>query len=254
MTESDPAMIRAVIVEDEPLARRYLADLLTTTGKVEIAGAAPDAEIGLFLCAHENPDAVFLDIRLPGPDGLALASHLSRLEHPPLVVFTTGFRDYACRAIRADAVDYLLKPLDPDQVNEAVARLESRQALRSGVHPPHDRWSDKLPVKHGRDDVVELVPRWQIAAAVVHDGRTWIHTATSEFATYYALAKLKGWLGAPAFIQLNRQAIVNLQSIDEVEHFGDRLYRVRLRDRERTRLVSSRSGAVRLHSLLEPPF
>lgn len=247
-------MIRAVIVEDEPLARVFLSDLLAATGKVEVAGAAQNAEIGLYLCAQEMPDAVFLDIRLPGPDGLALASHLSRLKTPPLVVFTTGFRDYACRAIRADAVDYLLKPLDPIQIDEAVARLESRLAARSVDPPATDRISERLPVKHGVDDIVELVPRWQIAAAIVRDRRTWIHTATDEFATYYPLAKLEAWLGAPAFVQLNRQAIVSVKSIDEVVHFGDRLYRVRVRDRQRTLVVTSRAGGKRLGNLLNPPF
>src|ERR1700747_541679 len=115
--------IRAVIIEDEPLAAQYLAALLDDTCQVEVVGTATESETGLQLCAELRPDAVFLDIKLPGKDGVSLATQLAMLPQPPRLVFTTGNANRATDAFRLDAVDYLLKPLDPDQVNESVQRL-----------------------------------------------------------------------------------------------------------------------------------
>jgi len=115
--------IRAVIIEDEPLAAQYLAALLDDTCQVEVLGTATESETGLQLCAELRPDAVFLDIKLPGKDGVSLATQLAMLPQPPRLVFTTGDASRATDAFRLDAVDYLLKPLDPTQVGESVNRL-----------------------------------------------------------------------------------------------------------------------------------
>src|SRR6202045_447890 len=114
--------IRALIIEDEPLAAEYLAALLDDTYQVEVVGTATESETGLRLCAELRPDAVFLDINLPGKDGVSLAMQLAMLPQPPHVVFTTGNPARATDAFRLDAVDYLLKPLDPEQISEAVGR------------------------------------------------------------------------------------------------------------------------------------
>jgi two-component system LytT family response regulator/two-component system response regulator LytT len=156
-----------------------------------------------------------------------------------------------------EAVDYLLKPLDPAQVFEAVQRLQIRLAI---AHPERadvadgDQLanSDRLRVKNSRDDFVKLIPKWEILAAIRRNRRTWIHTATDEYPTYYNLGELIDWLGDPPFFRAARDAIVNLQSVDEVIHYGDRLYRLRLRDRKKSSVEASRSGAVRLASLLKP--
>ena len=115
--------IRAVIIEDEPLAAQYLATLLDETCQVEVVGAAADSEQGLHLCADLRPDAAFVDINLPGKDGVSMATQLAMLPQPPRLVFTTGTANRATDAFRLEAVDYLLKPLDPAQVNESVNRL-----------------------------------------------------------------------------------------------------------------------------------
>jgi two-component system, LytTR family, response regulator LytT len=123
--------IRAVIVEDEPLAAQYLAMLLDDTCQVEVVATAADTDAGLRLCAELRPHAVFLDINLPGEDGISLATQLDMLPQPPLLVFTTGMPGRAADAFRLNAVDYLLKPLDPEQVEEAVNRLMAYLAVGS---------------------------------------------------------------------------------------------------------------------------
>jgi DNA-binding LytR/AlgR family response regulator len=260
--------IRALIVEDEPLAAEYLARLLDETCQVEVVGTATESEVALRLCAELRPDAVFVDINLPGKDGVSLATQFAMLPQTPRLVFTTGDPSRATDAFRLEAVDYLLKPLDPAQVDEAVGRLlahfrpfESDSLPRSSGQTNAETAADTnrlnlsanelLPVKDVDRDRIRLLARREIAAVLRHHRRTWIHTVREEFATYYPVADLVKWLGDDLFIQIGRHAVVNLQAIEQVIHYGDRLYRVRLRDRTGTEIDASRTGAMRLATMLK---
>jgi DNA-binding LytR/AlgR family response regulator len=258
--------IRAVIIEDEPLAAQYLATLLDETCQVEVVGTAIDSETGLKLCAESRPDAAFVDINLPGKDGVSLATQLAMLPQPPRLVFTTGTAARATDAFRLEAVDYLLKPLDPSQVNESVQRLiaylrpfETDGRSFNLIDDPKasenlnlaGASNDLLPVKDTDRDRIRLLARREIAAVLRRDRRTWVHTVREEFATYYPIADLMSWLGSELFIQIARHAVVNLQAIEQVIHYGDRLYRVRLRDRANTEITASRTGAARLAAVLK---
>jgi two-component system, LytTR family, response regulator len=260
--------IRAVVIEDEPLAAEYLAALLDETCQVEVVGSAAESETGLRLCAELRPDAVFLDINLPGKDGVSLAKQLAMLPQPPRLVFTTGNANRAADAFRLEAVDYLLKPLDPEQVTEAVNRLlaylrpfESDSFPSSSDHTNEISTPDKmgftgmaselLPVKDVDRDQIRLLARREVVAVLRRERRTWVHTVREEFATYYPLADLMRWLGGEPFIQIGRHAVVNLQAIERVTHYGDRLYRVGLRDRVGTDITASRTGAARLAAVLK---
>ena len=259
--------IRAVIIEDESLAAEYLAALLDDTCRVEVVGTAAESEAGLRLCAELRPDAVFVDINLPGKDGVSLATQLSMLPQPPRLVFTTGNANRATDAFRLAAVDYLLKPLDPEQVTEAVNRLlaylrpfEVGSLPSSGDRGNGIPTADKmrfsgaanklLPVTDVDRDQIRLLARREVVAVLRRERRTWVHTVREEFATYYPVADLLRWLGGDPFIQIGRHAAVNLQAIDHVIHYGDRLYRVQLRDRGSTEITASRTGAARLAAVL----
>jgi DNA-binding LytR/AlgR family response regulator len=260
--------IRAVIIEDEPLASQYLAKLLDETCQVEVVGSATESEAGLRLCAELRPDVVFVDIGLPGKDGVSLATQLAMLPQPPRLVFTTGNANRATDAFRLEAVDYLLKPLDPEQVTEAVYRLltylrpfEVASSPGSGGHANRVPTPDKirstgmanelLPVKDMDRDQIRLLARREVVAVLRRERRTWVHTVREEFATYYPVADLLRWLGGDPFVQIGRHAVVNLQAIERVIHYGDRLYRVRLRDRASTEITASRTGAARLAPVLK---
>ena len=259
--------IRAVIIEDEPLASQYLAKLLDETCQVEVVGSATESEAGLRLCAELRPDVVFVDIGLPGKDGVSLATQLAMLPQPPRLVFTTGNPNRATDAFRLGAVDYLLKPLDPEQVTEAVYRLlahlrpfESGSSPSSGDHanevPTPDKMrpasmaNELLPVKDVDRDQIRLLARREVVAVLRRERRTWVHTVREEFATYYPLTDLMRWLSGDPFVQIGRHAVVNLQAIEHVTHYGDRLYRVRLCDRVGIEIRTSRTGAARLAPLL----
>jgi DNA-binding LytR/AlgR family response regulator len=260
--------IRAVIIEDEPLAAQYLAALLDDTCQVEVVGSATESEVGLRLCAELRPDAVFVDINLPGKDGVSLAKQLSMLPQPPRLVFTTGNANRATDAFRLEAVDYLLKPLEPEQVTEAVNRLlaylrpfeagspaDSADPANGGAAPGKMSFTgmanELLPVRDVDRDRIRLLAPREVAAVLRRDRRTWVHTVREEFATYYPLADLMRWLGGEPFIQIGRHAVINLHAIEHVIHYGDRLYRIRLRDRAATEITASRTGAARLASVLK---
>lgn len=241
-------MIRAVVVEDEPLARRFLKGLLEATGRVRVVEEAGDGATGLECCRRSAPDVAFLDIELPGPDGLSLAEGLLALPSPPLVVFVTGYAGHAVDAFRVEAVDFVVKPVDPDLLYETIGRLERRLAARSPGETP-----ERIQIRDADGGVLRLVPRGGVVAVVRRSRRTWVHTANSAFASHEPLASVGRRLGGPPFLQISRDAIVNLDEIQAVRRLGDRHYQVELRDRDRTRVEASRTGSALLAERLKTP-
>jgi DNA-binding LytR/AlgR family response regulator len=198
--------IRAVIIEDEPLATQYLSELPEDTCQVEVVGSAIESEAGLRLCAELRPDAVFVDINLPGKDDVSLATQLAMLPQPPRLVCTTGNANRATDAFRREAVDYLLKPLDPEQVTKAINRLhaylrpfEAASSPGSGDHanavPAADKMrftdaaNELLPVKDVDRDQIRLLARLEVPAVLRRERRTWVHTVAARVC-YYSLADL----------------------------------------------------------------
>jgi DNA-binding LytR/AlgR family response regulator len=257
-------MIRVVVIEDEPLAGQRMAALLDDTWQVEVIGTATDGVEGLRLCAELRPDAAFLDINLPSKEDVSLATQLTRLAQPPRLVLMANNTEYAAGAFRLEAVDYLLKPLDPLQVAEAVDRLltwlrpfQYASADRTGgVLAPGsigftDTINELLPVSGVDRDEIRLLSRREVVAVLRRDRRTWVHTVLEEFATYYPLAELMLWLGGDPFVQVGRHAVVNLRAAEHIIRCGDRFYRVSLHDRLGSEITTSRSGAARLSAALK---
>jgi DNA-binding LytR/AlgR family response regulator len=256
------------MIEAEQFAAKHLGALLDETCQVDVVGTATHGDTGIRLCRELRPEAVFLDINLPGKDGVLLANQLRTLPKPPRLVFTTSDRNRAVDAFRLEAVDYLLKPLDPIHVLEAVNRLaavlrpfktetlrahpgsKNRSSAngkrRTGATPP-----DLLPVKDSGSDKIRLLSRREIVAVFRKGRHTWIHTVREEFSTRYPLTLLAQWLGGRPFIQIGRHAMVNEQAIELITQHGDRLYRVQLRDRLGTEITASRKGAAGLGVLLK---
>ncbi|MFW6078048.1 MAG: LytR/AlgR family response regulator transcription factor [Gemmatimonadota bacterium] len=120
-------MIRAVVVDDEPIARNGLVRLLSEVADIEVVGEAADGDAAVEILRETAPDLVFLDIQMPGLDGLAVADALAAdASPPPIVVFVTAYDEYAVRAFEIDAVDYLLKPFDRDRLDGALERARAR--------------------------------------------------------------------------------------------------------------------------------
>ena len=111
--------------------------------------------------------------------------------------------------------------------------------------------NELLPVKDADRDQIRLLARREVVALLRRERRTWVHTVREEFATYHPLTNLMRWLGGDPFVRIGRHAAVNLQAIEHVTHYGDRLYRVRLRDRIGTEITASRTGAAQLAAVLK---
>lgn len=240
-------MIRAVVVEEEPLARRQLSRLLTVTGKVEVVGEAEDARTGLHLCRSRHAEAAFVDIELPGPSGLTLGAALEQFSEPPLCVFVTRSAHFAVDAFEVHAADYLLKPIDPARLERTVEHLCRRVQERHALpQTSAESAEDRLPVRRRDQDVARLLTRQEIVAVLRKGRRTWIHTRDTEYPTYLPVSRLEAWLGGEPFLRAARDAVVNLDEVAEIIHFGDRLYRLCLKDRRHTVVKASRSAASHL--------
>jgi two-component system response regulator LytT len=261
-------MIRTVVIEDDPLAARNMATLLDDTWQMNVIGIATSGVEGLCLCAQLRPDAVFLDINVSCKEGDSLATQLAMLAQPPRIVFTALNAEHAAGAFRLQAVDYLLKPLDPSQVAEAANRLlahvrpfefgsflgsssRSRAVLIPDKTGSTETAQGLLPVTDVDRDQIRLIARHEIVAIVRRERRTWIHTVLEEFATYYSLAELVDWLRGDPFVQVGRHAVVNLRAVERIKRCGDRLYHLRLRDRVGTQITASRKGASRLPAVFK---
>ena len=163
---------------------------------------------------------------------------------PVLTRVASHLRDNAGR-IRVTGLTSAAKSLLIPELQKAVARP------LIVVVKNNEGADELLPVKDADRGRIRLLARHEVAAVLRRRRRTWIHTVREEFATYYPVGDLMRWLDGDPFIQIGRHAIVNLQAIERVTHYGDRLYRVRLRDRVGTEMTASRTGAARLAAVLK---
>ncbi len=127
---------RALIADDEPLLRRHLHALLSDLWpELQIVAVASDGEEAWDLAIEHTPDVAFLDIRMPGMDGMELARKFRQLDNPPLVIFTTAFDQHAVEAFENEAIDYLLKPIEESRLEKAISRLQVRLQARQQGQP-----------------------------------------------------------------------------------------------------------------------
>jgi two-component system, LytTR family, response regulator len=262
-------MLNAVVIEEDVQHAQHLAALLEDTWQVDVLRTATDNCAGLSLCGELRPDAVFLDVDVLRRNGDRLGE-LTQNAQPPRLVFTARDPDRAIDAFRFGAFDFLQKPLDPMRVAETVDRLADflrpfrcgpvlDPAMRArpvtGINEGFtDTINELMPVPGSDRDHIRLLARREIVAVLRRGRRTWIHTVLEEFATYYPLAHVLGWLRGDPFIQIGRHAIINLRALRRVKRCDDRVYRVQLQDRVGTEITASRSGAVRLVGILKSRF
>ena len=197
-----PAELRAIVVDDEPLAREHLRHLLEKAEGVRWEGEAPTASKALELVARISPDVVFLDISMPGLSGLDLATRLERRVH---VVFTTAYDAHAVTAFDLHAADYLLKPLGQKRVQQAVDRVRELAGLGPAAAAP------RLYVKErGRIVPVSMRDIERLEASgdyvVLHSGGR-AHLVTG------ALKDLLARLPAGRFLRVHRSHAVNVEHV-----------------------------------------
>jgi two-component system LytT family response regulator len=240
------ALLRAFLVDDEPLALRRLARMLAATGRAEIVGRATDPTDALRALATEPVDVVFLDIQMPGLSGLEV---VERLPAGPMVVFTTAHDQHAVRAFELNAIDYLLKPIERERLDRALDRLERR---RDTASPGGSRADLERLVKFLRastflehlasrvGDRVHLIAVDQVTHVAARQRATYAVTATAEYLLDATIADLERKLDPTKFIRIHRGVLVNLAWVSELHADPDGHLGVRLKDERRTELTVAR--------------
>lgn len=255
--------LRAYLVDDESLALKRLNKLLAATGSVDVVGSTTDQATAISFLGSHQVDVLFLDIQMPGLNGFEL---LSQLGTQPMVIFTTAYDKYALKAFAVNSVDYLLKPIEPRQLERALEKVrrlgETASALqvRAEIHSLARSLADGLPSKarHSPDrmsfrvgDRIVFVDLDRITHFWSEDKVTF--AATDEGAKYiadYSVTHLEAKLGSKGFARIHRATLVNLAFIDELHRwFGGRML-IRMRDKNQTKLTVSRAQARNLRDRL----
>jgi two-component system, LytTR family, response regulator len=201
--------MKAMIIDDEPPARRELRRLLTGFPWVEIVGEAGNVDQAAEMVETLTPELLFLDIQMPGGSGFDL---LTRLEDVPQVIFTTAYDEHAVRAFKVDALDYLLKPIEPARLAEALGRVRSSQAARS---PRPDAILEQIFVRDG--DRCWFVPLREVSLLSSEGNYIRLSWGKSQPLLGRALAALEQRLDPNRFFRANRRQIINLEFIENVE-------------------------------------
>jgi two-component system LytT family response regulator len=249
--------LRALIVDDEPLAREGIRLHLEEENDFEIAGECGDGDEALRAIVELRPDVVFLDIQMPGRDGFGVLEGLAH-DRLPQIVFVTAYDQFALQAFEAHALDYLLKPFDEERFRKALDRVrnqlrgQTRRDLDSRIaelladirHKP--RFFDRLVVRSGGRILILRVDDvdWVEAAA----NYVKLHVGTRVYLLRETMNHLEDKLDPARFIRIHRSTIVRVDRIKELEPLFQGDYLVILHDG--SRLTSSRSYRERLQELL----
>jgi two-component system, LytTR family, response regulator len=256
-------MIRAYVVDDERLAVQRLERLLRETGRVAVAGTATDPEAAR--AALNGPEAavdvLFLDIQMPGLTGFEL---LEQIERPPIVVFTTAYDAYALDAFETNAVDYLLKPIEPERLQRALDKIERLTArTAAGAPPPPDirglarelaaqlspgRRLERIASRVGERTTLLDVAR--ITHFIARDKLTFAVVAGREHVVDPTLAQLEERLDRRRFVRIHRATIVNTAFVQELYPGVDGGVLVRLKDDAKSELSVARDRVRELKQRL----
>ena len=220
---------RALVVDDEAPARGELCYLLRQAPRVADVREAEDASGAMDALTSEGADVVFLDIQMPGLDGLQLAQLFAAVESPPPVVFVTAFAEHAVDAFQLAAFDYLLKPVRQDRLNLTLERLAiwtQQKGRRGPDFADGQSLDDRLAVTHrGR---ILLLPISEIRAAEVSGDRLALITPDGRFLARLRLQELEERLARQGFMRVHRHYLVNLRHVAAVEAFVNNTYLLRM--------------------------
>jgi two-component system LytT family response regulator len=230
--------MRALIVDDERLARKELMKLLEEHPSIEVVGEATNADEADKMIEELNPDLLFLDIQMPGQTGFQL---LESLDSAPLVVFTTAYDEFALKAFEVNALDYLLKPITAERLSEAVHKIHEKERSKAGR--AHDK-------KLGLDDQVFVKDGdrcWFVSLANIRlfesDGNyIKVYFDTNRPMIHKSLNALDEKLDERAFFRASRKHIVNLSWVEGIEPWFNGGLMVKLRGGDKVE-VSRRQAA-----------
>jgi len=245
--------MKAFLIDDEPLAVQRLRRLLEDTGRVEIVGASIDPKEALDRVRQSRPDVLFLDIEMPGMSGFDLLDQLG--EPQPLVVFTTAYDQYALDAFKVNSIDYLLKPVEPAQLDRALNKLdrilggsEARGDVNALLKQVRAMLSDRQPEYLARvasrvGDRVVFIEVARVTHFYAKDKLTFAVAADKHHALDLSIAELEQRLSPQHWVRIHRSTLVNMDAVKELHTwFGGKLL-VKLKDGQ-TELQVARERAA----------
>src|SRR5579872_4240919 len=265
--------LRALVVDDEQLARDELGYLLGQVGGVEVIGEAGNGLEALSAIARLEPDLVFLDVQMPGLSGFEVARRMVDERAKSHIIFVTAYDQHAIEAFEVNAVDYLLKPVDPARLELAVDRARRRVTATTAERSPERADPASGYSSAQLEKIVQLVAERQsrrerlaikvgerfmlvqsdeiIYASVIDDGITVVtnqHAGTSNFRT---LDELHDRLDPSVFWRVHRSHLVNINKIKEIVPWFSRNYILRMKDQKATEIPVSRTQTRRLREYLK---
>lgn len=230
--------IRTLLVDDEDLARSALRQALASAGDIEIVGESTNGIEAIEMIGELRPDLVLLDIEMPGFDGFEVVQQLSS---PPVIVFVTAYDEYAVRAFEANAIDYLLKPVQPERLERTLARV--RQRIPLGVTEKNSELKDIRTVMRERGGPIRriaarrgkrivIVPLREVIRVEIDDKLVFAITANDRLLVEKTISELEAILEPAGFLRISRGELVNLETVKELVPWFSGTWRVKLANGE----------------------
>ena len=259
MTQAASGTLSVVIVDDERLAREELSFLLNDFPEVELLQTATNGLEAIELIEELEPELVFLDVQMPGLDGLAVIAKLREKGGPlPHFVLTTAFDQYAVEAFRLEALDYLLKPIEKDRLAESVSRarrlLDDRQKEqeRTDDAPAFRNSATRSKLLLRANNRNFMIDAQDLVYATIDEGQ--ITVATSQFegqSNYRTIEELQSNLDPDLFWRVHRSFLININKIKEVIPWFKSSFQLKMDDKKQTEIPVSRIQTRRLRALLK---
>jgi len=257
--------LRIVVVDDEKLAREELCFLLEQVGGGEIIGEAGDGVTALRVAGELRPDLILLDVQMPGLTGFEVARRLIQADVRSQLVFVTAFDQYAVEAFSVNAVDYLLKPVDADRLEQTLERARRRLATEETAKLPLtpaelERVIEAVQARQGRRDQLAiragdkfvLVQADEVVhASLVDETIVVVTNSVSGTSNYRTLDELQARLDPEVFWRVHRSHLVNITKIKEIVPWFSRNYLLKMKDPKATEIPVSRSQTRRLREYLQ---
>lgn len=241
-------MIKALIIDDEILARENIKNYLHSFKEIEIIGECANGFDGYKSIHEHQPDLVFLDIQMPKINGFEM---LELIEEKPLIIFTTAFDEYALKAFETGAVDYLLKPFSKERFKKAVLKCltqsvtEAPKAVEEYTSDMPER-QNRIVVKNANN--IQIIPVEHIKYIEAYDDYVKIYTHEKKHVKSTTMNFLEKSLNSKLFIRVHRSYIINTNQLTKIEPYKKNNYIAILKDGEEVPI--SRSGYVRLKEKL----
>ena len=257
--------IHAIVVDDEPLAREELAFLLKAHPEIKVVAEGRNGVEAFQLIKEHQPDLVFLDVAMPGQDGLELVRRLldkkNKVVKIPQVIFATAYDQYAVQAFELNAIDYLLKPIDKGRLAQSIERVRrvmegqshSTEKLEELMRMLRERSSaQQLKLLLRSNGRLMLVDPKELIYATIEDGLITMVTKEMEGeSNYRTIEELQTNLDPTHFWRAHRSYLVNINHIKEVMPWFKSSYQLRMNDRKGTEIPVSRAQTKRLRELLK---